>query len=1314
MATLFRNSWPIGWIPNADEINGDVRGLLRSDNLTHDEDGVIGLIRGTKKVSGAMPSEPTQIYGKLLDLNSVIDSPGGYPNGPNHLRYLVLGNQVIRNFGSLKNENAYDEGIISGGGDQGAAFGFGSGHIFITYGPQKVKDSGVKRTPIGMSAAAPPGLSYNSPPSINMRGPNSTYVEWAIKEAGGPPDGSGTDVFVNTSDYVEIGTSEENRAVAVAGQFVTIAIDGTALNGITGSDRSDDTYKINVRINNTSTLIKFRIEYLLQQPEVIGFNPDATDYFWYEWSGESGVFNAGINTWTTLECKRSDFQRQGTESALGWKDIKGIRAIFVATEYQQNAFTDPKFIGGTKGPLNNTYTYIQVNVQDNGYYTEKSLMSIQSVEVNPINTSIHVIPSQLHMEATEAWIFRGGSSLGGFYRIKAIPATGGSNPTPFDDSMSDEQALALNIQLDYYQQNLPDGIIGMETNFKGRNWYMTYERIYPSYRDNVSSYDSRYVIDTAGNTEYNLFITKLSTDAMILATNKDFYEISGSAGVITQDNIEYFDLVVRPLGIKTPSISKSFAVREGNLFYLASDGIRVLAGTSCQLVTNEIDLLFNNYNRYGISPTKMIPNEPIYHLGIGNNRLYFSTQLQNNKRALFIYTFADKLWRLEDHGDTDSINALFVEEDDTVIYSTASFGDKFVRILDTGTLFDESNPINFKFLTPYDHNGQPRNRKDTFTLKIIADTGNIPIDIKLNCLRDDKTVATYTTTRAFDGRSEHYFNVYTELFVVKYYQLELSGTVPNFKLYSFSIDYESRPEQVNVLRIPPSNFSTVSRKRINEIPMVLDTLGKDITFIPILDGVAQTPAILNTADRYVVNYLIGSNKTAYNIGGLLTSPTGDVFEFYELTTPREIEILPDPVIFKHVPYTNLGTTSRKRFIQYAIVINTNNAPVEMSVIVDGIIQSPITLITDGKQTFIATFNYNLTGIDICCELTSGGGVTPFEFYQVSLDDCVFEKLPPISKYTLVPYSNLGTTSRKKFIQYAIVIDTRGQNVSMSPHIDGVDFPQKIINTNAKRTVIMTFEGEATGVDIGCTLKSLTETPFEFYGLSLDESVFEKLPPASRFIQLPSTNYGCATRKRIRTIPFTINTKGGVVKYTPKVDGVTFPSSTFTTNDKGTVLYYFTDSQPDLGVPFGIDYGGTLESSTDFEFYEMLPPANVEILPMGKMFDQIGPIEFSKVGKIREVSIRLVATTSIMNFKIFSSDVVIIRGSIPTVINREKTYVVSLPKGINPNIFRMELDSAAVFHRFEAEVKINIDGGQTQNKKIKLTGPAMCGGYSGQG
>ena len=1300
MATLFRNDW-VGWTPNSDAINGNPKGLLRADNLTKDEDGVLSLIRGTWIVSNQLASAPSQIYAKILDLNMIEGSPGGYPT-PAHLRYAVVGNQIIRNYGGAKREDLLDLGIISGALGS-AAFGFGFGHVFITYGTQKWKDDGINQSRLGIGPPIAPYPTVNLPPTVVMRGSTFAYSEFSGKEHGG--------VFNNPSDYVEINSDPTtDRAIAIA----TLNIDANVLlspvaNGV-GTD--DDVYSIEVRIGDTSKLIKVRVEYLMQPPAAVSYDPDATDYYYYEWiagtdlaaNPNSTYFNPGINTWTTLQCLRSDFQRFGTNSTLNWSTIKGIRISFVTTEQQIFVFTNPKFVGGSTGPLSGEYEYIQVDVGNNGFYQERSLPSVPSIKVNPINTSVNIFPHTVNAAANECWIFRRGGSIndGYYYRVKMIQGAKGFIPAAFNDFLSDDDALRINIKLDPFQANLPDDIIGMETNFKGRNWYITYERVYPSFRDNVSSYDTRFVIDTGGNTEYNLFITKLGTDSMILATNRDFYEISGSAGILVENGIEYFDLTVRAMGIKSPSISKSFVVREGNLFYLASDGVRVLSGTSCNLLVSEIDLLFNHHVRHGINPVKIVPLEH-YYLGIGNNRLYFSCQQENdNKRALYVFDLNTKIWRYEEHGDQDSIQALFVEEDDTVIYSTASFGDKFLRILDTGALFNQTDPINFKFLTVFDNNEQPRNRKDSFTLKIVADTGNTDIQVTLRGYRNDKTLTTFATTTKFDGREEKFYSIYTEMNVVKSYQLELSGVVPRFKLYNFSIDYDPRPEQLTNLRLPPSNFGVAGRKRISEIPMVIDTLGENVIFTPLLDGVAQTPETVNTLGKKTYNFLFPGNTTAINIGGLLHGSTGNIFEFYELVNPREIEVLPDAVRYKWVPYTNLGTGSRKRFIQYAIVIDTQGLDVIMKPEIDGVIFPQQIINTNRKQTVIYTFDSFAVGVDICCSLS---GTQPFEFYEVNLSECVSEKLPPLAHHYHIPYTNFNTSSRKRISQFAFVIDTRGTTVKFTPMVDGIPSRSQLYNTSRKETVIYTFDIATVGIDMGGLLESLTLQDFEYYGPNLDDSIYEKLPPKTKFLKLETTNYGCAAKKRIRTIPMVLDTNNGIVKFTPMVDGVNYPSSTFFTTEKRTVLHYFENSGG--GIPFGIDYGGTLESTGEFEFYGLMPPANVETLPIGKMFDQFGPVEFSKVGKIREISIRLVATGTLLNFKIYASDSAILSGSIPTVANHEKTYVVSVPKGVNPNIFRMEIDSPSVFHRYDAEVKVNIDGAQTENKRIRIKNPTEC-------
>ena len=1248
MATLFRDQWPLGWTPNSDEFQGDPRGLLRADNLTHDQDGILSLIRGTKKLSsGAFSGLVTELFSVTMNLATA--SAGLIPDNAK-IRYAVLngGTQVLRNYGGAKLENVFDLGIVTSGGyDQGIGFGFAFGHVFITSGTAKFKDDGINQTPLGIPQANAPVIAVNPPPTVYLSpldaNPNEDdYTEWEAFEY--------ESVFTAHADYCEVDSNATSfRASALRGLTNPFSLDALTMSGVANTGLDEDIFSFSVRISDTSKFVRVQVTFFLKTLTLAKTSIEFSDYYELDWNIEetrpifieptapdwfspedriefieaarrefetanpivlNSQFNLGEDVWSKLQCKRSDFFRVGTDDSLNWKDIHGIRVTFVDTIGARTyVFADLKFEGGSNGPLTGTYVYRQVDVQNNNFFLEKSLASEASPEVDCIKTSTEVSTSVVHPQANECWIFRAGGSLNGYYRIKKLEGAKGFDPGTFTDTYSDIDALRDNIKIDDFQQNLPDDIHGIATNFKGRNWYINFNSIFPSYRDNYSAYDSRYVLEIAGQpVEFNLFITKLTNDILVLATNVDFYQITGSAGSIIEGDVEFFDITIVPMGIKSPAIARSFTVHEGNLFYLAADGLRVLSGSSCTLMTDFIDLLFRGHTRHGIAPVNISTSlDQQYYVQISKGRLLFSTVQTDNRRALYIYDFVDKRWRYEDHGDLDSISAICTEEDDTVIYSTASFGDRFLRQLDIGTKLDEVNDITFKFLTCWDHNGQPRNRKDSYICKVVADSGNKPVTVTLRGFAGadstvhDNVTKIHTEVLTFNGKQEKHFPIFNTLERVKYYQLELSGSSDVLKLYNFSIDYDPRPEQLSVLRIPPTNFGIAGRKRIYEIPMVIDTLGNAIEFTPILDGFSQATSLHGTNDKTVSTHLFVDEKIAFNVGGVLR---GTLFEFYELIPPREIELLPDPV-----------------------------------------------------------------------------------------------------RYKFIPYNNLGTGSRKRFIQYAIVIDTRGNDVIMTPIIDGFNQPPKTINTNRKQTVLYVFDNFPIGIDIACTLQGLSvpALPFEFYELNLSETISEKLPPRVKAYTIPCTNYGIAARKRIRTIPMVIDTLGSPVIYTPMVDGVPFPSSTFITTGKSTVLHYFENFQGLVseGIPFGIDYCGTLTGINEFEFYELLKPENVELLPVGKKFDQFGPVEFNKIGKIREISILMMATGSNLNFRIYSYDHLILHGSIETVPNRERNYVFGIPKGVNPNVFRMEIDSLNVFHRFKSEIRVNVDGAMTDNKRITI-------------
>jgi hypothetical protein len=196
------------------------------------------------------------------------------------------------------------------------------------------------------------------------------------------------------------------------------------------------------------------------------------------------------------------------------------------------------------------------------------------------------------------------------------------------------------------------------------------------------------------------------------------------------------------------------------------------------------------------------------------------------------------------------------------------------------------------------------------------------------------------------------------------------------------------------------------------------------------------------------------------------------------------------------------------------------------------------------------------------------------------------------------------------------------------------------------------------------------------------------------MRLSSTNWGSAARKRIRTIPLVIDTKGQNVTYIPTIDGVAYPSAIFNTTEKRTVLYYF-DSDA-----FGIDVGGTLTGS-GFEFYGMLQPEVVEVLPVAKRLDQLGPIEFKKLGKLFAFRLRVIPTGSSIVYRVFMQDSLVDSGTLVVTPNVQAMYEVRFPKFIMGQVCRIELQANQEFHRVYGEYQVALSGAETSMKWVKM-------------
>jgi hypothetical protein len=1238
MGTLHRDRWS-GWSPNNNEVGGDPSQLIRADNLIFDENGTVQLARGCVRASsGNFPSYPYAMYGKTFLASSV----GTY--GPAaKCRYIASGDSIYRNYASPYFSSAdFNAALLQGGDGFSAAFCSGWDNVFAFSGSKKRADPGNSSLwrDLGIPASLSPGVRVNPPPTSKARDMNLGVVTYGQME--GTYKGIGGTANTDNVWYNFAVASDTFRAVVYAESHTfwgqnELGWDTTRFDlGTTGGDDPNDLFHMDIRIQNISKLIKVRVELLLESVTIVpGSNPpsyatttqDVKNYYFMEWYTDTPVstsptyldpnvfgysdtasfidqaraelipgiefssfYTDGKNFWNPIECLRSQFRRVGTDTSKGWNNIIAIRIICQATDVIDFYVSDAmKFIGGSKGLLNGTYSYIQVNCYNGGTYTEQGLDSPTSPDQIAWRSSIHVTPAAVPGNANHVKIFRASTQTPGYYLVWECDAP----YAPFDDILSDLDAFR-NERKEDYRTALPDNIRTALGPYYDRMIYFDDYNMYPSYQYDPGSYDERFVFKIASaDPEAIMWAEKVIDGVLLVGTTSDIYEVTGD---FTYDETnEILNVAIHPLGIRQPPVNTAHCVYNNTLFYVAEDGWRYVAGSSSGTISDSIDMLFKGYDRNGIGHINVGTRNSIPCSGvISKGRLVTCMDLTTVDRAILVYTFSRQRWDYW-HNDISAANnpyTMGVDEDGTVFFSTISMGDRYIYEWDSGYLVDAGTPNSFTFRTVFDSNGTPNNRKDAFTLKVKADTGGTACIISVRSLSDaGSTLVLNNTLQAF-GPTEKFYDIHSGLSPAKRFQVEISGKTATFKLYSFSIEYTDRPTQVNWLRVPPTDFGTAGRKRLPSLPFEIDTLGNTVLFTPILDGVAaQAGTQVSSTDKQVFSHLFNLDTIASSVGANISCATG-VFEFYDLVQPREMELLPDPITFKYINTTNFGTTRRKRFGQIA-------------------------------------FN----------------------------------------------------------------IDTKGQQVLFSPYFDGVAAPTMQFSTVGKTTVIYYTASPIVAIDFRATLFS--GSVFELYGLNLEDCVYEILPVATKFRTINSNNFGTASKKRVRTIPIVIDTLGSDVVYTPRADGVDLNPAIFNCVGKRTLLYYF-----DLDV-FAIDYGGQLQGSSDFEFYEMLRPEIVEILPVGKRFDQIGPLDFNREARAFALRIRILPEGTSLDVRFFAEDGLVWSDTFTTVANQEQVLEFDFPKGVKATVVRIEFQSTSIFHRFKADLKLSVTGAATDLRWVTL-------------
>lgn len=1181
---LTRTNWPLGYTPSEDPVNGNPNGLIRMDNCYLDELGVLSLVKGIQQISPILQTFPYRIYSKILATNT-------------EAIWATLGltsNSIIR---SAKGDFS-DTQTIGFGTDKGA-FGDCLGQVICFAGLTRLKDDSVTVRALGLITPLVPQITNVSQPTLNVTGVYTASV--GTLEA----SDSNSIYMLLTPNNVQ-GIALNTLAGATNTEFV---------GGGAGTDPNNDTIQINFTPDDPTQITTIRLEFLAGN-SAYQFNFDPT------------TLSQGPQQLTVLSTTRGSFKLFGRDALHNWTNITAVRFTIQSNTQQNIDVGNVIFSGGIQGQLNGQYTYIQVNVRDNGFYQAKSPAGPPTAIVNTLNGNVVIQPAVVEAQVNQIWLYRGGGTLDQYYRIGiTTPAV------PFTDNLSDAELIEIDIVLNPFLVStnaqdpngvgLLDTIYCVEGLFYNRMMYMGLGFIYFTDELNPDAIDSRFTIKAFGDpSEKNLWIKKLTNAVCILGTSKNTYEITGTFQLLPDGTL---DVAINPLGENHPPITDNVCASQGTLWYIAADGIRIMNGSNSDTFSIPLRLLFQGQARGDIQPF-VISSFADYPMCIGKTRLYCSIPSSDGTQRLFVYDLINKYWRFQ---YTNPVS-MFATQTDRVLLGYEQFQGLggLISELDKGLGFTDSggNQIGgfpMEFRTVFDSNNQPRNRKDTFTMKLIVDTGNLPCSVYI---AKDTEGTNYQWVGDFQtqGETTVYFPLnafslgfrYSVRIVDKNTATSSSGpALITFRLYELTIEYDPRPEQLDFLRIQPSNLGTISRKRIVNYAFVIDTLGNNITFTPLIDN---------------------SNTGILPLNRIFSTPT--------------------------------------------------------------------------KQTYIYYFTQEQIGTDINGILS--GGV--FEFYGLNTEEIISEKMPVPCEFLVIPNNDYGIPNRKRHSSYKFQINTNGAAVRFTPKLDGVFLTPKSYTTMEKRIVEYFFPIDTIAIEIGGTLESLVGTPFEFYGVVIPQQV-EQLPPRLTYYRIPNDNFGVASNKRVRTIPLVIDTYGKPVTFNPFVDGLS-PGDTpkvFQTNGKTTVLYYFDKDS------FGIDYGGELiaqDQTQPFEFYGFGDIEKVETLPVGKLFDQLGPVRFDKLGKLFAIRFRMIVTgndplvTQQFPVVIFGDDSPTLFANtnqlysttLDTFPGIDYIYEIQLPKSVNSAIIRITLGPVDFpFYRYDCQIRVSPSGMESDAKWIPL-------------
>lgn len=304
---------------------------------------------------------------------------------------------------------------------------------------------------------------------------------------------------------------------------------------------------------------------------------------------------------------------------------------------------------------------------------------------------------------------------------------------------------------------------------------------------------------------------------------------------------------------------------------------------------------------------------------------------------------------------------------------------------------------------------------------------------------------------------------------------------------------------------------------------------------------------------------------------------------------------------------------------------------------------------------------------------------------------------------LFPIWNLGNARNRKDLEtLKMKIKTAGGNIAVDYSTnDGLSFTNL---TNISASTLQEVALDLSSLGTTKTFQLYLHGPLSDFVLDDISIDFENRPNPLTFLRVPRFDIPQIDGKRFRprTWPFLIDTLGADVFLTPYINGIAQAPFTLHTTTKQVVNYFFKSD-----APLPQDIGFTLQmDDTMFEFYNALVPEMVHVFPIAKQFDEVGPIEIFKYGKLRMIRARLYSDANgSLPYAIYFEDKQVANGTLSLVANVEDVYEMGCPKTVAGTILRIVFGPVNFnFYRYYIQVQSMVGGKDTENQWLTLPEP----------